>query len=207
MTTPSSPPKGATRPVPGPSEKSTALVRAAGVLFLVAALATLGLLSAELANSATPSSQDQPFGNLLESLVLGYLGLIVTAVAFLFLYFWLPKTLPNAALLLLAVGSVLNFVAANLPPAVSISVGILISVLAVIAGIFIVRRREFSSVTSVVFLVAMVATRVVPFVFRLIPADGGPAVQYAPIWIEIVAYAALGLALVIWPATRSTSTE
>jgi hypothetical protein len=75
-------------------------------------------------------------------------------------------------------------------------VDVVVAILAVVAGVFVVLRREFPLVTGILFLIAMVAAHVVPYV--LMPLSG-VALRYLPLWVIAVAYALVGLALLIRP--------
>jgi hypothetical protein len=175
--------------------KGTALPRVAGLLFLAAGLAAYGLI----ATIQAPTDPTIAFGNLLPVLVFGYLGLLVLPVAFLLLFIWLPKTPTNGAFLLLALGSFLTVALKTSPPPVPAIVEAFVALLAVFTGVFVVVRREFPLVTGILFLVAMVVSHFGPYVTTLLPPEQLRALEYSPLWANVVAYGLLGLALLIRP--------
>ncbi len=180
--------------------RGTALPRVAGLLFIVAGLADYGLITV----SQAPTDPSVAFGNLLPTLAFAVLVLLVLPVAFLLLFIWLPRTPVNSVFLLLALGSFLAIVLKTTGPPAPQIVDVVVAILAVVAGVFVVLRREFPLVTGILFLIAMVAAHVVPYV--LMPLSG-VALRYLPLWAIAVAYALAGLALLIRPRRETPAEE
>jgi hypothetical protein len=188
--------------------KSTALARAAGVLFIVAELSLVAedLIGNWLDQTSTSGvgDSDESFSILIPIFLLGGLAVIALLVGFFLLWAWRPKTLPNAAFLALTICFPVSYVLRDLP-VLGLALEILFAALALFLGIYVVRRRVFAPVTNILFLVAMVLQSIPSLVTRLNPAWlNSDQVNAALSYAGSAAYVLAGLALVLWPRSRTT---
>jgi len=188
--------------------KSTALARAAGVLFIVAELSLVAedLIGNWLDQTSTSGvgDSDESFSILIPIFLLGGLAVIALLVGFFLLWAWRPKTLPNAAFLALTICFPVSYVLRDLP-VLGLALEILFAALALFLGIYVVRARVFAPVTNVLFLIAMVLQSIPSLVTRLNPAWlNSDQINVALSYAGSAAYVLAGLALVLWPRSRTT---
>jgi hypothetical protein len=174
--------------------KSTALVRVAGLLFVLAGLGTFALVQVVQLSAAS---------GLVPAVALGILIPIALAVAFFLMFLWLPRTRLNVLFLVLAIGSLLTFLANRLTEPFPFALGAVLAVVAVIAAVSVVLRWELPRVTGILFLVGVLAREVSGFVLQLLGSSFNQMVFLVPIWVSAAGLALSGLALLLWPRNRA----
>jgi hypothetical protein len=194
-----------------PKSGTTALARIAGVLLVVSALATIGgeTINVILENRVFSGQGDtnEPFEFLGPTILLGGVAILSMIVGYVLLFAWLPKTLPNGVFLALALVPPLNYLLQFFPWS-PIFLDFLHAAVALVAGVYVLARRVFPLVTSILFALAMLLTVLEALggqVSGLL--DGSLVVEAAAMFSWAGALLLFGLALLICPRTRSTATE
>jgi len=196
---------------PDAKPRSTTLARVAGVLFVVSALATIGgdSIQVTLDNRVLSGEGDtnEPFEFLGPIILLGGVAILGMILAYVLLFVWLPKSPPNGVFLGLGLVIPLNYLLRTFvwgPEALDV----LHIALALFAAVYVVARRVFPLATSILFFVAMLLVAVEALGGQLTGVlTSSLPLEYAAMFSWAGALLLFGVALAIWPRTRSIATE
>ena len=191
--------------------KSTALARVAGLLIVVSALATIGgdSMQVVLDNRVFSGQGDtnEPFESLGPLILLGAVAIVGMILAYVLLFAWLPKTPANGSFLALGLLVPFNYLL-RLTTWGPIVFDVLHVAIALFAAIYVVVCRVFPLVTSILFFIAMLLVAVAALGGQLTGVlTSSLPLEYAAMFSWAAALLLFGLALAIWPRTRSTATE
>jgi hypothetical protein len=154
----------------------TGMLRAAGILILIAGIATpIYAFGFQWALSIKAPPDIYVYGpGILAALAAGLFGLVggvAFLIAFILLFVWNPGRGRQLIFFAPAVGAVLRVGSYVADGAVLLVIGVILSLLTVIAGFYVWRQRIFLQTGSLIFLLAMIVAQVPSLVQVSDPSD------------------------------------